>query len=128
MFLFGKKKENKADKTEQIPAASKEELISQAQAKAAGLEGLQGDARVELLNEIGSLYFQAEEADKAIQYYEESLSLKKVMGKSYTDLMSLYNKKRQQAAEAKNDKEIDYYLAKVQEMMQMSKDMLRGKM
>lgn len=128
MFLFGKKKENKADKTEQIPAASKEELISQAQAKAAGLEGLQGDARVELLNEIGSLYFQAEESDKAIQYYEESLSLKKVMGKSYTDLMSLYNKKRQQAAEAKNDKEIDYYLAKVQEMMQMSKDMLRGKM
>lgn len=131
MFLFGKKKENKAEKTEkteQIPAAVKEELISQAQAKAAGLDNTQGDARVELLNEIGSLYYQAEEADKAIQYYEESLSLKKVMGKSYTDLMSLYNKKRQQAAEARNDKEIDYYLAKVQEMMQMSKDMLRGKM
>ena len=64
----------------------------------------------------------------AIKYYEESLSIKKEMGKSYTDLMSLYNKKRQQAAEAKNDEELNYYLAKVQEMMQISKDMLRGKM
>lgn len=128
MFLFGKKKENKSEKKEQAPAAPKEELIRQAEEKAAGLDETQGDARVELLNEIGSLYFQAEELDKAIQYYEESIGLKKVMGKSYTDLMSLYNKKRQQAAEAKNDKEIDYYLAKVQEMMQMSKDMLRGKM
>lgn len=128
MFLFGKKKENKSEKKEQAPAAPKEELIRQAEEKAAGLDETQGDARVELLNEIGSLYFQAEELDKAIQYYEESIGLKKVMGKSYTDLMSLYNKKRQQAAEAKNDKELDYYLAKVQEMMQMSKDMLRGKM
>ena len=128
MFLFGKKKEKKAGQTEQAPPAAKEELISQAETKVCELEGTQGDARVELLNEIGSLYFQAEELDKAIQYYEESIGLKKVMGKSYTDLMSLYNKKRQQAAEAKNDKEIDYYLAKVQEMMQMSKDMLRGKM
>lgn len=128
MFLFGKKKENKSEKKEQAPAAPKEELIRQAEEKAAGLDETQGDARVELLNEIGSLYFQAEELDKAIQYYEESIGLKKVMGKSYTDLMSLYNKKRQQTAEAKNDKEIDYYLAKVQEMMQMSKDMLRGKM
>lgn len=127
MFLFGKKKDKKAEKAE-TPAVNKDELISKAEAKVSELEGTEGDARVELLNEIGSLYFQAEELDKAIEYYEESLGLKKVMGKSYTDLMSLYNKKRQQAAEAKNDEELNYYLAKVQEMMQISKDMLRGKM
>jgi tetratricopeptide (TPR) repeat protein len=126
MFLFGKKKEKKT--VEQAPVVNREELISKAEAKAAELEGTEGDTRVEILNEVGSLYFQAEELDKAIEAYEESLTLKKAMGKSYTDLMSLYNKKRQKAAEAKNDEEIEYYLAKVQEMMQMSKDMLRGKM
>lgn len=128
MFLFGKKKEKKAEKAEKAPVVNREELIGQAEAKISELEGVQGDARVPLLNEIGSLCFQAEELDMAIKYYEESLSIKKEMGKSYTDLMSLYNKKRQQAAEAKNDEELNYYLAKVQEMMQISKDMLRGKM
>ncbi len=128
MGLFGKKKEKKAENVKQTPVVNKEELICQAEAKVSELEGTQDDARVTLLNEIGSLYFQAEELDKAIEYYEQSLDMKKVMGKSYTDLMSLYNKKRQQAAEAKNDEELNYYLAKVQEMMQMSKDMLRGKM
>ncbi len=128
MFLFGKKKENKAEKVQETVAVNKEELVSQAQAKVQELDGKQGDDRVELLNEIGSLFFQAQELDQAIKYYEESLSLKKAMGKAYTDLMSLYNKKRQQAAENKNDEQLDYYLAKVQEMMQMSKDMLRGKM
>ncbi len=128
MFLFGKKKENKAEKVQETVAVNKEELVSQAQAKVQELDGKQVDDRVELLNEIGSLFFQAQELDQAIKYYEESLSLKKAMGKAYTDLMSLYNKKRQQAAENKNDEQLDYYLAKVQEMMQMSKDMLRGKM
>lgn len=127
MFQFGKKKEKKAEKAEQIPAADREGLISKAEAKVSELEGTEGDERISILNEIGSLYYQAEELDKAIQYYEESFGLKKVMGKSYTDLMSLYNKKRQQAAEAKNDEELSHYLAKVQEMMQISKDMLRGK-
>ena len=58
---------------------------------------------------------------------KEPIVVKKVMGKSYTDLMSLYNKKRQQAAEAKDDEKITYYFGKVQEMMQISKDMIRGK-
>ncbi len=128
MFLFGKKKEKTAEKVEKAPVVNKEELISQAEAKVQELEGTKEDARVILLNKIGSLYFQAEELDKAIEYYEQSLDMKKQMGRSYTDLMSLYNKKRQQAAKAKNDKEISYYLDKVQGMMQMSKDMLRGKM
>lgn len=128
MFLFGKKKEKTAKKVGKDPVVSKEEFISQAEAKVQELEGSKEDARVTLLNEIGSLYFQAEELDKAIEYYEQSLDMKTQMGKSYTDLMSLYNKKRQQAADAKNDDEIRYYMDKVQGMMQMSKDMLRGKM
>lgn len=129
MFWFAKKNKEKKEVSHAEPAQmiNKEELIKQAEVKVKELESVQGDDYIVALNQIGSLYYQAEELDKAIKYYEKSLELKKVMGKSYTDLMSLYNKKRQMAAEAKNDEEISYYLAKVQEMMQISKDMLRGK-
>lgn len=126
MFLFGKK-DKKEKKAEEVPVINQEELMKQAEEKVQQLEGTQGDARIELLNEAGSLYMQAGVYDEAIRYYEESFEMKKVMGKSYTDLMSLYNKKRQQAAEAKDDEKITYYFGKVQEMMQISKDMIRGK-
>ncbi|MDY2996359.1 MAG: tetratricopeptide repeat protein [Faecalimonas sp.] len=128
MFLFGKKKEKKEKNIEVNIKVNKDELIAEASEKIQELEGLSGEQRVPLLNQIGALYYQAEELESAIKYYEESLSIKKEMGKSYTDLMSLYNKKRQQAAENKNDEQMNYYMQKVQEMMQMSKDMLRGKM
>ena len=128
MFLFGKKKEKKEKNIEVNIKVNKDELIAEAREKIQELEELSGEQRVPLLNQIGALYYQAEELESAIKYYEESLSIKKEMGKSYTDLMSLYNKKRQQAAENKNDEQMNYYMQKVQEMMQMSKDMLRGKM
>ena len=128
MFLFGKKKEKKEKNIEVNIKVNKDELIAEASEKIQELEELSGKQRVPLLNQIGALYYQAEELESAIKYYEESLSIKKEMGKSYTDLMSLYNKKRQQAAENKNDEQMNYYMQKVQEMLQMSKDMLRGKM
>ena len=128
MFLFGKKKEKKEKNIEVNIKVNKDELIAEASEKIQELEELSGEQRVPLLNQIGALYYQAEELESAIKYYEESLSIKKEMGKSYTDLMLLYNKKRQQAAENKNDEQMNYYMQKVQEMMQMSKDMLRGKM
>ena len=123
MFFFGKKKKEK--KQEQaVPVVNKEELI--AKASETELESKTGDERVSLLNEIGSLYTQAEETDLAIQYYEESLELCKQHGKASTDLMKLYNKKRQEAAEAKDDEKVKEYMDKVQNLMQMSKDMIRG--
>ena len=122
MFFFGKKKKEK--KQEQaVPVVNKEELIAKASEKVTELESKTGDERVSLLNEIGSLYTQAEETDLAIQYYEESLELCKQHGKASTDLMKLYNKK---AAEAKDDEKVKEYMDKVQNLMQMSKDMIRG--
>lgn len=38
--------------------------------------------------------------------------------------MKLYNKKRQEAAEAKDDEKVKEYMDKVQNLMQMSKDMI----
>ena len=62
MFFFGKKKKEK--KQEQaVPVVNKEELIAKASEKVTELESKTGDERVSLLNEIGSLYTQAEETD-----------------------------------------------------------------
>ena len=64
MFFFGKKKKEK--KQEQaVPVVNKEELIAKASEKVTELESKTGDERVSLLNEIGSLYTQAEETDLA---------------------------------------------------------------
>lgn len=123
MFFF-KKKEKKKEEPAQV--VNKEELITQAGEKIQELEGKEGNDRVSLLNEIGSLFTQAEETDQAIRYYEESLEICKQHGKASTDLMKLYNKKRQQAAEAKDDEKVKEYMDKVQSLMQMSKDMIRG--
>lgn len=123
MFFF-KKKEKK--KEEEAPAVNTEELVAQAETKIKELEGKEGNDRVPLLNEIGSLFTQAGETDQAIHYYEESLEICKQHGKASTDLMKLYNKKRQQAAEAKDDEKVKEYMDKVQSLMQMSKDMIRG--
>lgn len=127
MFLFGKKAK-KCEVKKTLSDGDKQILIQQAEAKVSALDNLGEEQQAPLLNEIGSLYFQADAWDEAIRFYEKSLTIKREMGKSYTNLMTLYNKKRQKAAEKKNDAEIRYYFDKVQEMMQMSKDMIRGKM
>lgn len=126
MFFFGKKKERTK---EAAPAASidKEQILKNVAAKAKELEALAGEARVPVLNELGGMYFSAGELEKAAALYEESLKIKREMGKTYTNLMSIYNKLRQQAAQNKDDEKLNYYMSKVQDMMQMSKDMLRGK-
>lgn len=125
MFSFGKKK---PQKTESAPVVDREQLISQAAEKEKELADASGEARVKLLNELGSLYFQAEDLDKAIEHYEASLEESKQLGKAYTDLIKIYNKKRQQAIEEKNDEMAKSYMDKVQNLMQLSKDVLRGKL
>lgn len=126
-MLFFKKKEKKQEKAVSVKEVySKEELIGQAEAKIKDLKTLSGEERVSVLNEIGSLFTQAEETDQAIRFYEESLEICKQHGKASTDLMKLYNKKRQEAAQAKDDEKVKEYMDKVQSLMQMSKDMIRG--
>lgn len=126
MFFFKKKEKKQKPAKEAAPVMNKEELLAKAEEKLSQLDGKEGMERVNILNELGSLYTQAEETDKAILYYEESLSLNKQHGKASTDLMKLYNKKRQEAAEAKDDEKVKEYMDKVQGLMQMSKDMIRG--
>lgn len=127
MGLFRRKKKKESVSKETVPVVNKEEMLARAQELEKDLSSLNGKERINCLNELGSLYYQAGEDDKAIEKYEISIDESKSLGKAYTDLLKLYNVKRQEAAEAKNDVLTKEYLDKISYLMQLSKDVIRGK-
>lgn len=126
LFGFGKKKE-KAPEAASEPAVDREAVLAQIEQAKASCEGLEGSALGDALNKVGALYASIDEVDEAISAYEQSLEANHTMGKASTALVKLYNKKRAAAAEAKDDEKIKYYLDKVNEMLALSKDQLRGR-
>ncbi|MBU2701292.1 tetratricopeptide (TPR) repeat protein [Sporomusaceae bacterium BoRhaA] len=90
------------------------------------LEVANSDLRIQILNELGSKLFALQETDAAIQYYELSIQENRSLGKAYTDLLKLYNIKRKEAALSNNDKQVQQYLNKIDALMKLSKDVIRG--
>lgn len=128
LFGFGKKKEKVASAAaETAPVLDRDAVLDAVQAKRSELEGKEGVAAANVLNEIGKLYADANMVDEAVEAYEQSLEVNRTMGKASAALVKLYNKKRAAAAEAKDDEAIKYYMDKVTEMLAISKDQLRGK-
>jgi len=82
--------------------------------------------RTELLNELGGIYFKLGRIDDAINYYEISIDKNRSLGKAYTDLLKLYNLKRKQAVDEKDDEKVQLYLNKIDDLMKLSKDVIRG--
>ena len=128
LFGFGKKKEKGASAAaETAPVLDRDAVLDAVKAKRSELEGKEGVAAANVLNEIGKLYADANMVDEAVEAYEQSLEVNRTMGKASAALVKLYNKKRAAAAEAKDDEAIKYYMDKVTEMLAISKDQLRGK-
>lgn len=128
LFGFGKKKEKVASAAaEAAPVLDRDAVLDAVKAKRSELEGKEGVAVANVLNEIGKLYADANMVDEAVEAYEQSLEVNRTMGKASAALVKLYNKKRAAAAEAKDDEAIKYYMDKVTEMLAISKDQLRGK-
>lgn len=128
LFGFGKKKEKVASAAaETAPVLDRDAVLDAVKAKRSELEGKEGVAAANVLNEIGKLYADANMVDEAVEAYEQSLKVNRTMGKASAALVKLYNKKRAAAAEAKDDEAIKYYMDKVTEMLAISKDQLRGK-
>ncbi|MEG0134081.1 tetratricopeptide repeat protein [Clostridium sp.] len=127
MGWFSRKKEKKTSE-ESVPAEvlNIEELKENAQQLIEELKGCEGSARVNTLNKIGDIYYKISDHDEAVKYYEESLSQEKKIGKAYTNLLKIYNTKRKEAAINKDDEKLQYYLIKIDEMMKISKDVVRG--
>lgn len=128
LFGFGKKKEKVASAAaETAPVLDRDAVLDAVKAKRSELEGKEGVAAANVLNEIGKLYADANMVDEAVEAYEQSLEVNRTMGKASAALVKLCNKKRAAAAEAKDDEAIKYYMDKVTEMLAISKDQLRGK-
>ena len=128
LFGFGKNKEKVASAAaETAPVLDRDAVLDAVKAKRSELEGKEGVAAANVLNEIGKLYADANMVDEAVEAYEQSLEVNRTMGKASAALVKLYNKKRAAAAEAKDDEAIKYYMDKVTEMLAISKDQLRGK-
>ncbi len=128
LFGFGKKKEKVASAAaETAPVLDRDAVLDAVKAKRSELEGKEGVAAANVLNEIGKLYADVNMVDEAVEAYEQSLEVNRTMGKASAALVKLYNKKRAAAAEAKDDEAIKYYMDKVTEMLAISKDQLRGK-
>lgn len=129
MFSFGKKKKEKENlvQKEEKNEIDSSKILSELQEKEKQLEQIKDRDRINLLNELGAGYHKINEIDKAIYFYEISLSESKEIGKAYTDLMKLYNIKRKAATEEKNDEQMKFYMNKIDELMKLSKDVIRGR-
>ncbi|MCB2295675.1 tetratricopeptide repeat protein [Clostridium algoriphilum] len=129
-MFFKKKKMRETSSTlkqENIKPLDKEKLIEEAKILSNTIDTLVDDEKIKVLNRIGSLYFEADKIDDAIKYYEISISEKKALGKAYTDLVKLYNIKRKEAVTEKNTEGVKHYLDKIDTLLQLSKDVIRGR-
>ena len=117
------KKKQKTTSTSVQPAKDESAILAEIKQ----LEDSLGDNPTsDQLDKLGTLYSDISRYDDAIKYFEHSLAIDKKMGKASTSLTKLYNKKRAEAAQANNSEQVAYWLAKSQEMLQLSKDILRG--
>lgn len=124
--LFSKaKKDKEKAQTPQVQLSAED--LKQLETEASQLEAsLAGPNRSEAelaqdQEKLGLVYAQLDKDQEAIQHLEESLALKPSMGDAYKTLLSLYNKKRAEAAKAGDDAGIDYYMGKMDDLRQMAK-------
>lgn len=132
MFGFFKKKKveinkNSNNKKVEVTQIDKKEVLNLIEQKKKLLKESTENREIELLNEIAEDYFKISELDLAIEFYEKSLNKNKKIGKASTELMNLYNLKRKEASLDKDDKKVTEYMEKINGLMQLSKDSLRGK-
>ncbi|WP_300279458.1 tetratricopeptide repeat protein [Peptacetobacter sp.] len=127
MGWFSRKKKEKVNETEKIDnSINIEDSIKKIEELKKELKNCDSIKKVTLLNDIGGIYYKILDYDNAVIYYEESLNIEKTIGKAYTNLLNIYNIKRREAAVNKDDEKLQYYLNKIDDMMKISKDVVRG--
>ncbi|MFB8506390.1 tetratricopeptide repeat protein [Enterococcus durans] len=122
--MFGFKKKKK-EVPKEMPSLSEEECtrlqqeIKKLEQKLASCE--ESEKQAKLFEQIGLDYADLDEIEQAISALENSLAHKESIGDGYKRLMSLYNRKRGEAARKGDDQGIDYYMGKMDDMRQIAK-------
>ena len=124
-FWNNNKKKQEAPVIETVEAADIEQLKEKIESLKIDLTTSLGKDRITCLNALGTTYMEMKVTEEAIRYYEMSLEEDTVFGKACTDLMSLYNIKRREAAVAKDDEQLQFYLNKIDNLMQTTKTIMR---
>ncbi|MCM3701952.1 tetratricopeptide repeat protein [Paenibacillus macerans] len=129
MFGFGKKnKESKKEAAAEVvlTAERKEELLRTIALRKEEVKQIAGEEQAKIYEEIGLAFYELHEEDQAMDAFEKSLQAKKSVGDGYKILLKLYNKKRAEAAKVNDEQSLQLYLKKMDQMMQVSKDVTRG--
>jgi tetratricopeptide (TPR) repeat protein len=130
MFGFKKKKDNEEKKEVTKEAVlteeRKEELLRTISLKKEELNRADREAQSNLYEEIGLALHELGDEDQALDALEKSIQAKKSVGAGYKTLLKLYNKKRVEAAKENDEESLQIYLKKMDQMMQVSKDVMRG--
>ena len=124
-FWNNNKKKQEAPVIETVEAVDIEQLKEKIESLKIDLTTALGKDRITCLNALGTTYMEMKVTEEAIRYYEMSLEEDTVFGKACTDLMSLYNIKRREAAVAKDDDQLQLYLNKIDNLMQTTKTIMR---
>lgn len=126
--LFNKKKSESKEKPQEkeLTPSEIEEFNSKIKLFEDSVEGLSGDSKIESLNELGKLYQKLGKKDEAIKYFEESLDEKEQFGDAYNGLLNLYEVKRKEAAFNKDDDAIQKWVSKTDNLMAISKKVLKS--
>ncbi|MBE5103401.1 tetratricopeptide repeat protein [Priestia aryabhattai] len=130
MFRFGKKKDKETKKLVKeevvLTEERKEDLLRMIDLKKEKINQIVGEEQSKVYEEIGLAFNELGEEDNAIDAFEKSIQAKKSVGDGYKTLLKLYNKKRAEAAKANDEASLQVYLKKMDQMMQVSKDVTRG--
>ncbi|MFS0906195.1 tetratricopeptide repeat protein [Priestia aryabhattai] len=130
MFRFGKKKDKETKKIVKeevvLTEERKEDLLRMIDLKKEKVNQIVGGEQSKIYEEIGLAFNELGEEDSAIDAFEKSIQAKKSVGDGYKILLKLYNKKRAEAAKANDEASLQVYLKKMDQMMQVSKDVTRG--
>ncbi|MDT2735635.1 tetratricopeptide repeat protein [Enterococcus pseudoavium] len=129
MFNFFKKKEKPVKKKEKIELSTeeKEYLTTENQQFRSQITAAEQETATDqtelaaLYEKLGLNEAKLDLIDEAIGSLEKSLEYKLTIGDGYKKLMSLYNRKRAEAARNGEDAGIDKYMGKMDEMRQIAK-------
>ena len=130
MFRFGKRKDKETKKLVKeevvLTEERKEDLLRMIHLKKERVNQIVGEEQSKVYEEIGLAFNELGEEDNAIDAFEKGIQAKKSVGDGYKTLLKLYNKKRAEAAKANDGASLQLYLKKMDQMMQVSKDVTRG--
>lgn len=128
LFFFKRKRKEKRENVEKPKKdLDKTEILEEINRYKVQLETTDSDKKNDILNNLGKLYFEIGDIDEAINYYEQSISEDKQLGQAYRDLIKLYNIKRQEAVSEGNESKVQFYLEKIDSLLKLSKDVIRGR-